>query len=442
MRHRCGQPLLVALAVAACTEAPDIAPMAARLEAGTVGLGADRVTDSAARSAFGQEIARAVTVDPTLGRSLADLRAAEAEKAAADGALRPDVSLGISAEARRVQDATSSDASPFLRVSQLVYDAGAARASRTAAEARVLQSRAQQIETGAQTTLAAVETYKRLVTSRRVLALAEENLNVLRTIAGQIEDRAAQGAGSTADILTAESRIADAETRRVDAQSRLDRAQAAFRRIFGEIPANLPAAVSAPALPAEERDVLSQSPRLRAADARLKAAEADLATARARRQPAVELGATGRQAPSGGGADIGLDLSLEYSLDTRGERRAAIAAAEARRDAARAERDNLRREVREALAFVRSDQATGAARVVAAREAVRTNAASVEAARDQFRIGRRSLVDLLDAQRDYIRAEETLILAEQARFLTDYAALALTGDILDVFDIELPEGEA
>ena len=63
----------------------------------------------------------------------------------------------------------------------------------------------------------------------------------------------------------------------------------------------------------------------------------------------------------------------------------------------------------------------------------------VDAAREQFSIGRRSMVDLLDAQRDYVRAEDTLIRAEQERFLTDYAALALTGDILDLFDIILPE---
>ena len=95
--------------------------------------------------------------------------------------------------------------------------------------------------------------------------------------------------------------------------------------------------------------------------------------------------------------------------------------------------------MREALAFVRTDQSAGEARVIAARQAVTSNAESVDAAREQFSIGRRSMVDLLDAQRDYVRAEETLIRAEQERFLTDYAALALTGDILDVFDITLPE---
>jgi adhesin transport system outer membrane protein len=425
------------LSLAACAEQPDLAPVQASLESGTAGLGANRVPDTVARGAFGQHVARAVMAEPAITRSTADIRAARADKRAADGAFRPDLSIGVNAQTR-LDSNTNSDSGPFLRVSQLVYDAGAARSDQTAAEARVLQSRAQQIETGARVTLEAVEVYKRLLTSRRLLAIAEENLNVLRDFAGQIEERAERGAGSTADRLIAQSRVADAETQRVDAQAQLERAEAAFRRLFGEIPGNLPRPVKAPPLPADEADVLDQSPRLRAANATLKAAEADLMAASARRQPGVELGATGRRA-SGGGGDLALDLTLNYSLDTRGERRAAVDAAQARLDAAEAERETLLRDVREALAFVRTDQTAGEARVIAARQAVASNAASVDAAREQFSIGRRSMVDLLDAQRDYVRAEDTLIRAEQERFLTDYAALALTGDILDLFDITLPE---
>jgi len=426
------------LSLAACTTQPDLGPVTASLEPGTTGLGADRVPDTVARGVFGQHIARAVMAEPAITRSTADIRAARADKSAADGAFRPDLSVGVSAESRVIRSNSSSDAGPFLRVSQLVYDAGAARSDQTAAEARVLQSRAQQIETGARVTLEAVEAYKRLLISRRLLAIAETNLRVLRGFASQIEERVERGAGSTADRLIARSRVADAETQRVDAQAQLERAEAAFRRLFGDIPPDLPQPVKAPPLPAGEADVLEQSPRLRAANATLKAAEADLQAARARRQPGVELGATGRRA-SGGGGDVALDLTLNYSLDTRGQRRAAIEAAAARLDAAVAERDTLLRDVREALAFVRTDQTAGEARVMAARQAVASNAASVDAAREQFSIGRRSMVDLLDAQRDYVRAEQTLIRAEQERFLTDYAALALTGDILDLFDITLPE---
>jgi len=436
-RERAITPALCLL-LAACTTQPDLAPVAASLESGTAGLGADRVPDRVARGRFGRHIARAVMTEPAITRSTADIAAARADKRAADGAFRPDLEVGVDARTRLVDGDRRNDSGPFLRVSQLVYDAGAARSDQTAAEARVLQSRAQRIETGARVTLEAVEVYKRLLSSRRLLAVAEDNLRVLRGFADQIAERVRRGAGSAADSLTARSRVADAETQRADAQALLERAEAAFRRLFAAIPPDLPQPAKAPPLPAGEADVLDQSPRLRAANATLKAAEADLLAARARRQPGVELGATGRRA-SGGGGDLALDVTLNYSLDTRGERRAAIDAAQARLDAARADRDSLRREVREALAFVRTDQTAGEARVIAARQAVESNAESVEAAREQFGIGRRSMVDLLDAQRDFVRAEQTLIRAEQERFLTDYAALALTGDILDVFDITLPE---
>lgn len=426
------------MALANCTEAPDLAGVAADLETGTVGLGAARVPDKVAGQPFGQHVARAVMADPALTRTVADIRAARAHARAAEGAFRPALSVGVTMENRFRGEATARDTSPFARVSQLVYDAGAARAKQTTAQARVLQSRADQIQTGAQTTLAAVEAYKKLWTARRLLAVAQANLRVLRGISDQIVQRTESGAGSRADILTARSRVADARTRRVDAQAQLDRAETTFRRLFSGLPSDLPQPLKAPQLPSGFEDVLAQSPRLRAANARVKAAQAELAKARAERHPTVEAGATARQG-SGGVADVGLDLTLNYSLDTRGARRAAIEAAAASVDQARTERDTLAREVRESLEFVRSDQAAGAARVAAARTAAETNAASLQAARDQFRIGRRDLVDLLDAQRDHVRAKATLIRAEQDRFLTDYAALALTGDILDVFRIDLPE---
>ena len=55
----------------------------------------------------------------------------------------------------------------------------------------------------------------------------------------------------------------------------------------------------------------------------------------------------------------------------------------------------------------------------------------------QFRIGRRTLIEILDAQRDLVNAQERLIFAEQNFFLTNYAALSLTGDILDLLGISI-----
>jgi outer membrane protein TolC len=137
-----------------------------------------------------------------------------------------------------------------------------------------------------------------------------------------------------------------------------------------------------------------------------------------------------------GGSSANLDVV--YDPGAPGSHQARIRAAEAQLDAVRAEREGLAREITRALADLRSDQRAGAARVAAAREAVTANRATVEASREEFSIGRRSLLGLLDAQRDLFEANETLIAAEREVALSGYAALALTGDILDVFAIKLP----
>jgi len=420
----------------ACAEAPDLTAIEASIAPGTPGLGAKRISGSLADTPYGQAIAAATLDNPALGRANAAIRLSLAEKRAADAAFKPDLSVGIGGETRLVRSSADSTLSPFVRVSQLVYDGGAAQADQTAAQARVFESRAGRIETGSSAALSAVETHQELLSRQKLMALAQDNMRALQQIAANIDERAARGAGSTTDQLTAESRLADAETRLADAQGNLDRAKAGYARIFGAVPASLPAARPAPALHDRDDENLRLSPRLRAIEARLRAAESDLIAAQARTNPSIELGATGRRA-SGGGGDLGLDLSLNYSLDTRGQRAAAIDAAQARLDGIRSERDELGRDIREALTFVRSDQRTGDARVAAARAAVASNKATVAAASEQFGIGRRSLLDLLDAQRDYVRAQEVMISAEKARFLTDYAVLALTGDILDVFSIDI-----
>jgi adhesin transport system outer membrane protein len=428
----------VLVLLGACTEVPELEDVAATIAPGTPGLGGNRVSNAVADTNYGKAIAAATRNNPALTQAGAAIRAAQAEARAADGIFKPELSVGIGAESRIVRGSTDSNVSPFARVSQLVYDGGAARADLSAARARVIESRATRIENASAAALAAVEAHYNLVSRRKLLALAQENLRALQRIANQIDERAVRGAGSSADQLTAQSRLADAETQLADARGSLERAQARYSRYFGGIPASLPSARKAPALSSQDEENLRLSPRLRAIEARLRAAEADLSAAKARQMPSVELGATGRRA-SGGGGDVGFDLSVSYSLDTRGQRAAAVDAAQARLDGTQAERDQLLRDIQETLAFARSDQRAGTARVAAARAAVASNKASVEAAREQFGIGRRSLIDLLDAQRDHVRAQEVLIAAEQDRFLTDYAVLALTGDILDVFSVKLTE---
>lgn len=438
-----GGPALLALAVAlaACATVPERAePPAVLLEAEAAGVppgGAGRMAPSLAGSGFGQQVAGAVRDHPALRAGGARIVAAEAAVESERSMLRPRVVFGADA-GLQVIGAGATRATPVLQVQQLLYDGGAGRARRLAAEAGVVRSQSDRVGVAAQLALRAVEASFVLAHERRLTALADQNLAIHREFLAQIEDRLDAGAGTEADLLTARSRLADASARSIGARGRLERAEASYREVFGAGALRPEATRPAPALPAQPDPVLiATSPRMRSLDAELDAARAVQAAAEAGRLPSLTLGLTGRRR-AGGSASVTADVGLRYDVATGGERTARIRSTEARVAELEAQRVDLEREIARTLDFVRSDQRTGRERLQAAREALAANDASVASAREQFAVGRRSLTQLLDAQRDFVGAAEALAQAELDLALSGYAALALTGDILDVFGIDLP----
>lgn len=426
---------LLLVSVSACTRPPDLTPVTMSFADQTAGAGATKPSKTLSHSAFGQRVKKAVENSPNLAQVKSRMGIAKAKQDAAEGAFLPEISLGLNARSERVAS-DIADVSPYLRVSQLVYDGGAASGDLTAARARVLESRGDQIQTASSTALAAIETYVLVLDQRKIQSIAAQNVLTHEELVRQITDRTENGVGSSADVLAARSRMSDARTKLADAYARTDRAEARFREVFGDEPGTLSAPVPAPGLERSDMQIIMNSPQVRRSDASLLAAKAEWSAAQARRSPDVRVAAFANQ-DNNRDANFGVDLSFNYELDSTGQRRAAIAAAESLVKETEFAREQLIREITRELGFIRSDQKAGADRLREARIAVEANAESVAASREQFSIGRRSLIEILDAQRDYVNAQERLILAEQSYFLTNYAALSLTGDILDLLGVSL-----
>ncbi len=398
-----------------------------------------RVSQSISESDFGVQVAQAVEEHPRLGASAANIRAAEARADGSGRAFLPRLSLGATVGTILGGSVSNSGINPVLRVLQLVYDGGESASRRVAAQARVFDARGAQQEVAAALALDAVTAWHDLRAARARMRVSQANLDSHQTFLDQANERAEAGVGASADVLTARARLSTARSRAAEARARVDSAEAAFAESFGHrAPTRLPPPSSAPELPHEpDSELVASSPRIRGVEARIKAAEAEVAIARAQRFPQLQAQGTG-QRRSGGGTDGRVDLDLSYEPGAPGERAAAISAAEAELVVVQAERQMLEREIVRALADLRTDRRAGAARLEAAREAVSANEETVDAAREEFSIGRRTLIGLLDAQRDLFESTETLIAAERELALSGYGALALTGDILDAFAISLP----
>lgn len=424
--------LCMTLILGACANTKELAAISASLDT-PLEQSRARVSAGIANGEFGAAVRAAVETHPQLVASSANVRAAQARADAENRNRWPTISFGATV-ASLTNGNLSGVISPVLQVSQLVFDGGAAASRRVAAKARVYESRGERLEMASAVALQAVAAWLDLRAARERSRIAGDNERAHQRILSQLVDRAEAGVGANTDVLTARARLATARARAAEARARTARAEAAFAQTFGRSgPAQVSLAPIAPALPAlPEAELIALSPRILGLEAQITTARANLEQAKAGRAPEVTVQGTARR----GGASA--DLDVTYEPGAPGSKAALVRAAEAELEAIRAERIAMAREIERALADLRTDQRAGAARVQAAREAVRAHRATVEASREEFSIGRRSLLGLLDAERDLFEASETLIAAEREVALSGYAALALTGDILDAFAVVLP----
>lgn len=417
--------IMAATLLIACATPPDLTT----LETSVVSREA-RLPASLAGGAFGQAVAGAVRSSPALGRGEAALREAEANLLAEGGAFLPQISMGL-----RPQDSGGFGVTSFGAISQLLYDGGASKARETAARARVLGGMAGRLDAGSRAALSAVDAWAGVATARALVQVSEVSLTALEAMAAQIEERSSGGLGSSVDALTARSRLANERATVVAARSEVTRAEAIFIEVFGHAPTQRlalpPQPPQAPLAGAEG------SPTLRRAEAEVLAAEAEHAAALAGRVPTLSVSVAAIP-----GASAVAGLASEQLLSPARGRTARVAAAEARIDARRVELDATQREIESRLRILLAEQGAIGDRLAAARAATEANRENLEMARDQFQAGRRSLIELLDAEREALASERQRILAEHDRAVLGYAMLAATGDILDVFGVtfHMPTG--
>lgn len=409
------------------------------LEPPQIRSGVGRMAPVLAETKFGKAVANAVISHPALRAGLADVQGAEANLAGTKSAGRPRIGVGLNLASGILGTSGSGSVLPVLSVSQLLFDGGANRARIEAAKVGVVSSALSRETTAAQVALNAVQVWYDLVYQRRLMSIMSDNLSKHEYFVALIEERVVAGAGTETDFLTAKSRLASATAQRTTIRGNLDRAEASYLEIFGNLPAKPPIPAKAPFLPqASDEELIQTSPRLRGLDAQIIGAQAVLKATHAGSWPALILGVDASYDPATGQAATTTSASPSYDITNGGQRAASIAAARSNLDRLLAERQDLERQIIRTLAFLRSDARTGKEMLQSAGAAVDASQAVVDASEEQFLIGRMSILQLLDAQRDLSQSKQSFLESERDLALSGYSALALTGDILDVFGILLP----
>jgi adhesin transport system outer membrane protein len=297
--------------------------------------------------------------------------------------------------------------------------------------------------------LDAIEAHLEVLRNQVLVELADENLAEHLRILGLVRDLEGEGASSIADVRQSEARVAAAQNALATARGNLLDAEALYISVVGFAPETLEdPVVPYPAVPESQEAAAAlavvDSPTVLIAHADIDVAKAELRGSRAGYYPRLDLeaGAAANDNLDGvRGRDIEAQalLVLRYNLFRGGADIAREREAFARVREAREALRQAQRSAAEEARIAYNALVTANARVEALRAAVEAQRATRDVYAQQFDLGQRSLLDLLDAQNELFIARSNLVTAEFTEIFGVYRVLTVIGDLLMTLDVDRPK---
>jgi len=385
-------------------------------------------------------VAAAVQSHPSISAAIAALAQNAGAVDVARAGYRPQVRAGIEA-GRQVPDRNGKQLT--ISASQMLYDFGKVDSAVAQSEAGVRQ---QQAELLLKVDQVAHDTAQALIEVHRFQQL--EGLNqalvaALQDIVRLTELRAAAGATSQADPISAKARLGAAQAGLLSVRSQLGQQRSKLSLLTGLPP---PENVRAPVTATLQRwsrppyPELATLPAVLSAQAELEASQAGLAKAKAQQRPTLSLEATANKpigaAPPGFGSDHSVMLSLSGALYQGGALAAQAKAAAFGVDAARARiaSTRLEWEQRQRQLAQQADGLQERLSLLASRQE------ALQASRPLYReqylaLGTRSVLDLLNNEQEIFQATADQANAEHDLWISQLDILHATGQMRQAFNL-------
>ena len=295
-------------------------------------------------------------------------------------------------------------------------------------------------------TLSAANAYLQVLQTKRILDIEEENVKSHEEIYNQIKDRAASGYGVASEERQAGSRYTLAQSNYVAAKNNYEDALSTFEKLYGRKVAaknlvmpefNLP-------LPSTKEAVYDKAvlcnPTLLVQRSNIAMAESVVKEKNAPFLPKLDLVVSGAYDHSNVLYDdyeeqtFDALLRLNYNRYNKGNYKLDKEKSQLAVQQEQQTMDNLVRELKESLEFSWQNYVLNQEKMGYLNQHVEYSKATLDAYQDEFRIGRRDLINLLDAENEYNTALKEIATTETALSYAKYRLLDNMGMVSDSFE--------
>lgn len=417
--------------------------------------------DPASAASLKEAVQTTIAKHPTLQRDLALSRAAEKGVDQANSNFLPTIDLDSEAgyewtnsPATRTRTTKgpgdSSSVSRFrqdnnLTFRQMAFDGFLASNTVASARATYEGSKDAVAFTGEILGVRVVQLYIDVLRNQEFVFYAESNVRELGGITDQIRRLAQAGRGTTADVNQAESRLALGRSALEQRKGELRAAVARYVEFIGEEPRDL----VNPGVPIYKRpdsedaavaQAIANNPSIQVTSASYEAKKADAKAANAPFYPRLDaelLGSTGSNLDGAKGrdSDFNARMRLRYNAFNGFGDVARRSRAKEEANAAQQDDSEQRRQTREDVRVAYRALITAEERIVPLRQHTESSEQVLKGYRSQFDLGRRSLLDLLDAQNELFQSQLSRTDGEYRIILAHYELIFTMGGLLETVGV-------
>ncbi len=398
-----------------------------------------------------EALGAAYRTNPTLGAERARQRATDEQVPQALSGWRPQISATGSAatQSRRAKrDLGSGIVLPYettnttpgtlrIQLTQPIYQGGRTTASTKAAEANVKAGRQQLLSTEQDVLFRTVQAYMNVMRDRQIANLRAQNIKVLRDQLRATKLRFQVGEVTRTDVAQSEARVSQSISAESTARAQLAASIASYVTLTGHQPGKLSMPRlpnSPPSLEAALRRSQELSPNILAAAQVQDAAMHNIDIARSDLLPVLSVQAsatiTEDWGVKAGNDQVGrVETVLNVPIYDGGRTYSSVREAKHTENQRRIEVIEATRQVRESVTSSWNFRNSSRESIVAAKSQVSAAQQALSGVREEYLVGSRSTLDVLNAQQELLNARIALVTAERDYIVASYQLLGTIGKL-------------
>lgn len=393
-----------------------------------------------------EALARAYNTNPTLNAARAGLRGVDERVPQALAGWRPTVSAsgsfggyneGYSTASAPLDYTYKNNSAIELSVKEFLFRGFRTINSTRQAKALVRAQRANLQSVEQDVLLSAAQAYVDVLRDSALVALQRSDVAFLNEQVRATEDRLQVGAGTKTDVSQANARYAEARANLNSAVANLNASRATYRQVIGQDPASLSASTSITHyMPHSMEDALSvgesTQPLIQQASNSVDAANYNVKAVEGELLPTVSIeGSVGRQVnPNVAYKSINQATIMgrvNIPLYQAGGVTSRVRQAKEELGQTQIQLDEIRARVRANIISAWGNYQAAVASIGAAEQAVQAQKLALDGVIEEQRVGQRTTLDVLDAQRELVNQRANLVTAQRNRVVSGYQLLASIG---------------